>query len=87
MARPAKNYDPYKLRPKSELIIALEGLDFTWFPEEAEKVKKLWRAGWHIGYIAEQTQRDQDEVAVLIMHLARKGKIKYRNTGVFGNHG
>lgn len=81
----AKYNDRLKLRPKSELIIALSDLDFSWFPEEVGKVKQLWNQGLHIADIAEYMKRDQDEVAVLIMHLARKGKIEKRKTGVFGN--
>lgn len=73
-----------KLRPKEELIIALDDLDFSWFLDEVKKVKKLWYFGWHIADIAKQVDRDQDEVAVLIMHLARRGKIEYRKKGVFG---
>jgi predicted regulator of amino acid metabolism with ACT domain len=74
-----------KLRPKKELIIALEDLDFTWYPTEVEKVKKLWKYGRHIRDIAKQVRRDIDEVAVLIMHLARKKEIKRRKMGVLGN--
>jgi len=81
----AKYNDRLKLRPKSELIIALSDLDFSWFPEEVGKVKQLWNQSLHIAAIAAKVKRDQDEVAVLIMHLARKGKIAKRKTGVFGN--
>jgi len=76
--------DRLKLRPKPELVIALDDLDFSWFPAEVEKVKKLWAYGWHIADITRQVKRDQDEVAVLIMHLARLGKIENRTGGVFG---
>lgn len=81
----AKYHDRLKLRPKNELIIALEDLDFTWFPDEIEKVKKFWAFGWHIAEISNQVKRDQDEVAVLIMHLARQRKIAKRKMGVLGN--
>lgn len=77
--------DRLKLRPQSELIIALDDIDFSWFRAEVEKVKKLWAYGWHIADIAKQMKRDIDEVAVLIMHLARKGKITKRGRGVLGN--
>lgn len=75
-----------KLRPKEELVIALDDLDFSWYRQEVERVKKLWIYGWHIADIAKQMQRKQDEVAILIMHLARKREIKRRKGGVFGAH-
>ena len=37
----AKYNDRLKLGPKSELIIVLSDLDFSWFPEEVGKVKQL----------------------------------------------
>lgn len=81
----AKHYDRYKLRPQEELIVALDDLDFSWFPVEVNKVKKLWSFGWHIADIAKHMKRDPDEVAVLIMHLARQGRIRRRRMGVLGN--
>lgn len=81
----AKYNDRLKLRPKRELVIALEDLDFTWFPHEIEKVKQFWDKGLHIAKISEQVKRDQDEVAVLIMHLARQRKIAKRKRGVLGH--
>ncbi len=76
--------DKIKLRPKEELVIVLEDLDFSWYKYEIEKVKKLWIYGWHIADIAKYIKRDQDEVAALIMHLARKGEIQKRKGGIFG---
>lgn len=84
--KPKKKYrDKLRLRPQSELIIALDDLEFSWFPEEAALVQKIWEQGLHIADIAKAVKRDQDEVAVLIMHLARQGKIQLRKSGVFGN--
>jgi hypothetical protein len=85
MKSAVKNTDRWKLRPQEELIIALEDLDLSWFQDEVDKVKKLWEFGWYIADIAKQIKRDQDEVAILIMHLARCGEIKKRPGGVFGN--
>jgi hypothetical protein len=75
--------DKWKLRPP-ELIIALDDLDFSFIPEEAETTKQMWQEGKHIADIAEKLKRDMDEVAVLIMHMARRGEIERRKTGVFG---
>jgi len=77
--------DRMKLRPKSELVIILEDLDFSWYAVEMNKVKSLWKYGWHIKDIAKTVKRDQDEVAMLIMHLARQGRIRRRRMGVLGN--
>jgi len=86
LAQQKRNYqDKWKLRPESSLIIILEDLDFSWFPQEISIVKKMWNTGCHIADIAEKIERDQDEVAVLVMHLARQGKIRLRKNGVFGN--
>lgn len=77
--------DKFKLRPKQKLVIALDDLDFTWLPSEIALVKMMWDFDYHIADIAAKVKRDQDEVAVLIMHLARKGKIEKRKTGVLGH--
>ena len=76
--------DIKKWRPQEELYIALSELDFSWFPGEVEKIKKLWAYGLHIAKIAEMLERDVDEVAVLIMDLARKNKIRRRKNGILG---
>lgn len=73
-----------KIRPKSELIIALDDMDFSWYKKEIEKVKRLWDNNLHIADISRQIDRDQDEVAILIMHLARNGEIQNRRKGIFG---
>jgi hypothetical protein len=83
-----------KLRPKAELIIALDDLDFSWRKEEVERVIELWNANASIAEIADQTrppvhslrtkQDAEDEVALLIMHLRRQGQIQLRPGGVFG---
>jgi len=86
LAQQKRNYqDKWKLRPESSLIIILEDLDFSWFPQEISIVKKMWEQGLHIADIAKAVKRDQDEVTLLIMHLARQGKIKLRKSGVLGN--
>jgi hypothetical protein len=83
-----------KLRPKAELIIALEDLDFSWHETEIERVIEMWQRGVCISEIAEQVRPPAypirgkgdsiDEVALLIMHLRRQGQIQLRPGGVFG---
>ena len=74
--------DKRKLKPKQQLVIALDDLDLSWYPGEAETVRRLCGYGWHISDIAKYVRRDIDEVAVLIMHLARQKKIQGRKKGV-----
>ena len=80
----SRKNDSRKMRPREELYIALSELDFSWYPGEVEQVAQLWREGLHIADIAEKMKRDIDEVAILIMDLARKNKVRRRKNGVFG---
>ena len=64
-------------------FLALEELDFTWDLDEVKEFKKLWKRGADFRLIAEHFNRDPDEVAILIMDLARRGKIKPRGMGLF----
>ena len=76
--------DTRKGRPQEKLYIALSELDFSWYPGELEQVAQFWRDGLPVADIAEKMERDIDEVAVLIMDLARKNKIRRRKNGVLG---
>ena len=67
-----------------ELYIACEDWNFAWTPDELQTVKRGWKEGHHITYIAGEIMRPVREVAVLIMDLAENGKIKARPGGVFG---
>ena len=77
--------DKFKLRPKEALVIALDDLDLSFTKAEIGAVLDFWGEGKHIADIAEYMKRDQDEVAVLIMHLSRQERIAKRKMGVFGN--
>lgn len=54
-------------------MIALEELNFFWSSQEIEKVKQAYRNKLHISQIALNMRRPQEEVAILIMDLGRKG--------------
>ena len=56
-----------------ESIIALDDLNFFWTLTEARKVKQGYRKKLHISEIAKNVNRPQDEVALLIMDLGRRG--------------
>lgn len=65
--------------------IALIDLDFSWSWPKIVLVKKMWNEGYHIAEIAKEVNRIIDEVALLIIDLARKGKVEQRQGGIFGN--
>lgn len=73
-----------RLKKRIERYIACEDLDFSWWPEQVQKVQELWCQGVDIVDISKQVHRDCDEVAILVMDLARQGKIQRRKRGVFG---
>lgn len=79
--------DDKKVRPKSELYIALTDIDFSFYEEEIEEVIDSWEDGEHISDIAEKLDREVDEIAVLIIDLGRKGKLERRRNGVYGSSG
>ncbi len=87
MSRVPLGFDKTKLRPQVLLYTALSdgNFDFTWYPHEVTTVINRWNEGSHISDIAEELDRDTDEVAVLIIDLARKGKIGRREGGVYGD--
>lgn len=73
-----------KTRPKDELHICLEKLDFSWYKKEVEKVKNMWEEGHHIKDIAQVMDREVDEVFLLLLDLIRRKKIKSRENGIYG---
>jgi hypothetical protein len=80
--------DKYKLRPQEQLYIAMEDLDFTWRPAEIQRVIDLWSEGVSLPEIAEmvrdRSEEAQLETAILVMDLARQGRIEGREGGVNG---
>lgn len=74
--------DLKKNRPGDRLYIACLDMDFSWYPVEVNKVINMWQEGKSIWEIAEEQNRCPDEVAILIIDLARRGKISPRSRGV-----
>lgn len=81
----AEKTDTYKLHPKNPLVFALEDFDLTFYPDEVEKVKRLWKYGWSVWHIAHQLKRHKFEIAVLLFHLIHTRQIKPRQRGVVVN--
>ena len=76
--------DKAKTTPAEPLYIALEDFDLSFFPGEVKEAKELWKQGLSIPAMAEQMEREVEEVFILLYDLATKGKIKNRPNGLFG---
>lgn len=79
--------DKYKLFPPEPLYTALADLDFTWYADEVTQVIRWWEDGIALGDMADRLGRNPDEVAILLIDLARSDKIKEREGGVYGRTG
>lgn len=84
VADPRTASDYRKLRPQEELYIACDDLDFSWYPAEIEVVTGLWEQGAPLLVISKAIERDMDDIAVLLISLAREKRITPRPGGVFG---
>lgn len=75
-------------QPKERLIIALDDLSFEWTAEEMEKAVRLYNMGATIREMARKLRpytnldKSLDEVAILIMHLGRQGKLGDRQNSL-----
>lgn len=65
-------------------IIILENLNFQWRVEEIDQVKKMWSDGVEFKEIIKILNRDGDEIFLLLLHLARRGRIKIREGYIWG---
>ncbi|MGE6593019.1 helix-turn-helix domain-containing protein [Bacillus mycoides] len=72
----------YMKNERRNLYIALEELDMFWDEDEVSRVKGAWKKNESVFAIGEKLQRNPDEVALLIMDLARKGVIGKRARGL-----
>ncbi|MHB0802749.1 helix-turn-helix domain-containing protein [Bacillus thuringiensis] len=72
----------YGKSERRNLYIALEELDMLWDEDDVWQVKEAWDNNESVFAIAKKMERDPDEVAVLLMDLARKGRIEKRVTGL-----
>jgi len=74
-----------EMKSRLQIYVALEDLDFTWCERrEIPVVEEMWKNGAPIWEIAEEVGRDPEEVAILIMDRVRKGLLRSRPGGVFG---
>ena len=82
--------DTMKREAKSRLIPILDDMDLSWYPAEIQYAAQLYREGKSILDMArilrplDQSENAEDEVALLIVHMARQGLIKGRDSGCMG---
>jgi hypothetical protein len=67
------------------VYVALEDMNFIWDARDVEQFDHMWREGLSLIDIARALDRDPDEVALLVMDRARKGRVQSRRGGIFGN--
>lgn len=64
------------------VYLALEELDFVWSTKQVEEFDNLWSEGMSLKNISLYFNRDIDELAILLIDRARKGKAKQRRYGI-----
>lgn len=62
--------------------IALNELRFDWLERDIEAFEHMWRSGYTVKFIAQKLQREPEEIVILAMDRARKGKIEPRVMGL-----
>lgn len=72
----------YMTEKRRNRYIALEELNFIWDEDDVKRFITMWKEGINFWKIANEFQRDPDEVAVLMMSLVREGKIEPRRLGL-----
>ena len=75
--------DRQKYRPPSPLYVALDHLDLTFYEIEITKGVKWWHERKRVDEMAAELGRPEAEVAVLLIDLSDRGKIKRRGGGLF----
>lgn len=79
--------DVLKLRPKEQLVIILDDLDFSFFQKEIDSVIYLYNQGFTIKEIASivkptARRKGRVEILLLIIHLLRNKTIEERKEGI-----
>ncbi|MBG9938524.1 MULTISPECIES: helix-turn-helix domain containing protein [Bacillus] len=72
----------YMKSERRKLYIALEELDMFWDEDDVWRVQEAWNNNESVFAIGQRIERDPDEVALLLMDLARKGRIEKRVIGL-----
>lgn len=64
-----------KRNMKNDYLVLMD-LDFSWKKEEVEEIIKFVGRGATIKWLSNRFKREGDEVILLLLDLARKGKIE-----------
>ena len=73
-----------KINPKEKLHIALFDLDFSFTQSEIDTAIDMWNKGYDLRVIADELQREGDEVMILLLDLARNKRIEKRENSIWG---
>ena len=75
------------MKDSSEKIhIAMEDANFKWTHKQVKDFRYLWRSGMSIVHIADYFKRPQEEVVVLLLDQALRGRVKKRRNGLLGDY-
>lgn len=80
-SRPMESYYPDARKCR---VLVLEDLDFLWEEADLDEMASCWKRGMSVKSIAKRFKRDPDEILLALIHLARKDKIKQRESGLMG---
>lgn len=75
----------YSQIPIQHSYITCDGLDFLWDKRNIYEIRKEWNNGTSIQDIAEQFNRNINEVFILLLDQAMSGYIEWRENGIFGS--
>lgn len=62
----------------------LDDLNLYWRDTDLDEFRAMWEIGIPINLIARSFGCEEDEIAVVILHMRRQGKIEPRPGGVYG---
>lgn len=69
---------------RCSIYLAAEDMDLVWSLSDVRKFDAAWRDDVPLAEIANMLGRDTDEVAILAIDRARRGRIQPRKGGLFG---
>lgn len=74
----------YLFNDQGQTYIACERFDFLWTKDDVKDFQRLWEEGCSIQKLSQRFNRSQEEVALLVIDRASRGRIKPRKNGIFG---
>lgn len=68
-----------------DMYIACEEMNFMWTNEEVKAMTEMWDAGISVVDMANYFKRTPEETLLLIIDRNKKGRLKTRKRGIFGD--